>query len=788
MWHVGDQGEEGQPEELLVNGEALQHDVDGVNQDFGDDRVQDGCPQQDHGALGAAPVWRVVAPVAPCVGGRGTRGRGVFLDVGEVAGAAGGVRPRRRCAGAVAGLLLGVSVTGSNCGCRRGDLGNLARQHVSVGLAEAGNLDRRAQRLLLLLLLLLLVSTNTLGRHHVRSAVQSVGTSSGILAGRGARPGGVRQADLLEGLAQDALVQMRVAYVGAGGFGGGRLMRGSKSARRVHRLLVPLLFHLGVPDDGGVGAQGKPETDEVGEEEHKGGEITVGPHGLEVEAVVEGGRLRKVAPAAVSRAAVAAVEAAVGVVFAVHAVELVRAVDLVKQRGAEGADDGEEQHGGRHAGRLGVEALRLSLQGAEAHGDARQEEDAGEYAPHDAPLDELALALAQRDAVEENLDDGGEEGIDGGAQAHGRLGGDGCHGLADEVGQRDDGEQARDEQEGGRRDEHLQAQDAIQDEPVGDDEDDDDHEVDEEDDGRVRGVVDARVADVGLERQGEGVTPEVVEQQHGHLAHGDPEDEEPADAGHDDEGGRDEAVEEDEEDDAANVPLSAAKEPPLHPRVQVGRLSAAPSPQQALRLAGLRVQAPPGAADDGAVPVPVGPKEQPAVLEVAVLPLLVRLVLLQADELAEGVEEVTRQTPQDPAVLPPAGRGGEQEADDGAKGRQAGYPPPEEQRPGQVEEEQPVAHPAAGRRVDVGLGKLLDGPVLLVQRGLPHSDAERVRLVDGLLPVLEGEAFGFADFAVGIAVDVLVQRQLLLLAAVLLFGRAGLVVSFGFLFVFGAAV
>ncbi len=72
-----------------------------------------------------------------------------------------------------------------------------------------------------------------------------------------------------------------------------------------------------------------------------------------------------------------------------------------------------------------------------------RKQDAGKDATDDAALDQLGLALLESDAVEEDLDDGGEEGVDGGAEAHGRLGRDGGDGLADKVGQRDDGEQGR---------------------------------------------------------------------------------------------------------------------------------------------------------------------------------------------------------------------------------------------------------------------------------------------------------------------------------------------------------
>ncbi len=61
------------------------------------------------------------------------------------------------------------------------------------------------------------------------------------------------------------------------------------------------------------------------------------------------------------------------VVDTVVAVQLVCAVDLVEERRAKRPNDGEEEHRRCDAGRLGVESLRLSLDGAEAHGEAGEE-------------------------------------------------------------------------------------------------------------------------------------------------------------------------------------------------------------------------------------------------------------------------------------------------------------------------------------------------------------------------------------------------------------------------------
>src|SRR4051812_32168639 len=96
---------------------------------------------------------------------------------------------------------------------------------------------------------------------------------------------------------------------------------------------------------------------------------------------------------------------------------------------------------------------------------------------------------------------------------------------------------------------------------------------------------------------------EVVEQQHRDLAHGNPEDEEPADGRDDKERWHEQKVEEEEEDDAADIPLATTKQPSLHLRQIWIRASPAAAPKEALGLIRLRVDAPSGTTNDGPVPV-----------------------------------------------------------------------------------------------------------------------------------------------------------------------------------------
>ncbi len=97
--------------------------------------------------------------------------------------------------------------------------------------------------------------------------------------------------------------------------------------------------------------------------------------------------------------------------------------------------------------------------------------------------------MLQSNAVQEDLDDGREESVDSRAHSHGRLSRDGRHGLADEVGQRYDGKETCDEQEGRRGDKHVQMQDPHQHEPIEDDQPDYGHEVDQKDVCAVDGIL-----------------------------------------------------------------------------------------------------------------------------------------------------------------------------------------------------------------------------------------------------------------------------------------------------------
>ena len=64
---------------------------------------------------------------------------------------------------------------------------------------------------------------------------------------------------------------------------------------------------------------------------------------------------------------------------------------------------------------------------------------------------------------------------------------------------------------------------------------------------------------VSVETQRQWVTSQVVEEEQSDFAHGDGDDEEPAQPAHEEETRCEQEVEAEEEDDAADIPLSAAE-------------------------------------------------------------------------------------------------------------------------------------------------------------------------------------------------------------------------------------
>ena len=247
-------------------------------------------------------------------------------------------------------------------------------------------------------------------------------------------------------------------------------------------------------------------------------------------------------------------------------------------------------------------------------------------------------------------------------------------------------------------------------------EDDESHnaeQVDEEDVGAVNGVLPvpdahgavgtqqdgrrlarpARVAAVRVEGQRQRMAAEMVEQKIGDARHGNGKDQQPAQPAHDGDGRREDAVEVHEEDDAADVPLAAAEQAPLGTdRVRVRCAAARVAAQQARRLVA-RVDAVAAPADQRAL-VGCGPEEQPALFNVAALPLLVladaaalalvflgvRLVLHELDVLAEWVEEVFRQPKQQRRVLDAAVLEAQRGAQNAADAGDGGEPPTRRRR------------------------------------------------------------------------------------------------------------
>jgi hypothetical protein len=68
--------------------------------------------------------------------------------------------------------------------------------------------------------------------------------------------------------------------------------------------------------------------------------------------------------------------------------------------------------------RLDIKTLRLSFDGAEAHGQAWQEQDTREDTADKATFHKFTLPFIQGNAVQIDLHNGGEKGIDSGPHAH----------------------------------------------------------------------------------------------------------------------------------------------------------------------------------------------------------------------------------------------------------------------------------------------------------------------------------------------------------------------------------
>ena len=185
-----------------------------------------------------------------------------------------------------------------------------------------------------------------------------------------------------------------------------------------------------------------------------------------------------------------------------------------------------------------------------------------------------------------------------------------------------------------------------------------------------------QVVGVGVERQRERVSAQVVEEEQGYFAHGDREDEEPAESADEEEGRRDDAVEAEEEDDAAEIPFPTPKEPFLRADARGGvatsaRVVAVVASEEAVSLVDVVVVVVSASADNAAVDVRWAEK-QAAFLEIASLPALVlgdapafalvflgvSLVALEFDVFAEGEPEVVREVQQHAAVFACAFDGG----------------------------------------------------------------------------------------------------------------------------------
>jgi hypothetical protein len=87
------------------------------------------------------------------------------------------------------------------------------------------------------------------------------------------------------------------------------------------------------------------------------------------------------------------------------------------------------------------------------------------------------------------------------------------------------------------------------------------------------------------------MSTKVIKKKNRHLAHGDPKDEKPTNGRRDNQGRRNQAVEEEEEYDAANVPFSSPKESSLHMRMHIPRCAPLTPAQEAVGFVMVRVDA-----------------------------------------------------------------------------------------------------------------------------------------------------------------------------------------------------
>jgi hypothetical protein len=165
------------------------------------------------------------------------------------------------------------------------------------------------------------------------------------------------------------------------------------------------------------------------------------------------------------------------------------AIYLVEQGRSKGTNHREQKHSRRDSRGSDIEALCLPLDSSEAHAEAWEKQDAGEYGANDCTFDERRLSFFERYAVQEDFDDGTEECVDCCSHAHAGLGGNGCHGLPDKVCQRNDGGQSQHEHEAEGSQEYTYSKSLVKDEKIENDEDDQAEQIDEEDVCAVDGVL-----------------------------------------------------------------------------------------------------------------------------------------------------------------------------------------------------------------------------------------------------------------------------------------------------------
>jgi hypothetical protein len=206
---VGYKSKQGNTKELLINRKALQDNIHSINQNLSNDGVQNSSSEEDHSTLGTTPVGGIVA-----MAGMSFSGRGLCLGL-MVRWTHGSLGTRACTVGYRKSRWLSRdTLTGGNSSSSCGNLSHLAGEELIVGIAETRNVKGGASRL----------AAAGLRGHNVWSRCRTVGSRQHLRGSRALARQFFGQSRLLQGLAKDALVEVRIAHIVSTGIGDDRSM------------------------------------------------------------------------------------------------------------------------------------------------------------------------------------------------------------------------------------------------------------------------------------------------------------------------------------------------------------------------------------------------------------------------------------------------------------------------------------------------------------------------------------------------------------------------------------